>query len=252
MNELFKDTKIWCISLIERDDRYECALNEFKKVGITAEFHRPTRNPISGAMGCFLAHKYCLENSDGKNVLIFEDDVKFSNKWREKIPQIHEFLQDNDEYDTLRLGIFMRCVYKHKRNTKYISKCKGTANHAVLYNKKFVTKLLTRPDFDGSLPIDDYLVSLPEYNDFSFIDNMCYQRSIASDNLWANVFEQGILQSYYVYEPWQYLINSSFHFIFWLPPRVQEKICFVNISDNIMNFAAYIYSFYGKENKKGK
>ena len=31
------------------------------------------------------------------------------------------------------------------------------------------------------------------------------------------------------------------------PPRVQEKICFVNISDNIMYFAAYIYSFCKKK-----
>ena len=102
--------KIYCINLDSRPDRWEECLEEFKKIGIDDIVERfPAIELTPGIAGCTKSHyeiiKLCKKNNF-KNVLIFEDDVTFTNS--DIISTIDSAISQleskNLSYDMLYLG----------------------------------------------------------------------------------------------------------------------------------------------------
>jgi GR25 family glycosyltransferase involved in LPS biosynthesis len=217
--------EVFCICLTSRDDKFQIVSSEFEKVGLLSyvQFHRPEKNTNSG-LGCFLAHKYCL-NESKKHVLVFEDDVKFTKDWCKKIQYIVEFLENTPNYDSLRLGCFLTSIHTDEYNTSKVCLSKSYMTHAILYHNDFKNKLLNNPKFNGEVQIDDFLHNTPEYKEYSLIDPICYQRIInSSDNIWQSSRVQKIIQSQYIYENIQWLDNIYISNMRCLPPHIQEKI----------------------------
>jgi GR25 family glycosyltransferase involved in LPS biosynthesis len=73
---------IYCISVVEREDRRAQVLQQFAAVGLLerVEFVLVARHPQNREMGIFESHKMCLQKglaAGAQHILIFEDDVYF-------------------------------------------------------------------------------------------------------------------------------------------------------------------------------
>jgi GR25 family glycosyltransferase involved in LPS biosynthesis len=100
--------KIYCINLEHRSDRWELALNEFKKIGIENGVIRfnAVYNKENGALGCRDSHLKVIQDAKDNNyerILIFEDDVLFLDNdislIENTLDQLNEF-----DYDIFYLG----------------------------------------------------------------------------------------------------------------------------------------------------
>jgi hypothetical protein len=237
--------KVWCISLKNRADRYDVVCNEFKKVGIfeLVNFHRPEKDKKGGKQGCFLSHLHCIENSlkENKHALIFEDDVKFSKNWKQKLKYIQSFLKNNKIWDIIRLGCALTSIHKSEFNTKHICLAQSYNAHSILYNKHIIKSLIDKDDFNENIHIDDYLHD-NHYNDYVLLDQMCYQRAISSDNVWYSInIAQTIIQNKYIFENVQWLSNLQVRMMYCLPPYIQEKLGLWSILMELGKLSDVIY-----------
>jgi GR25 family glycosyltransferase involved in LPS biosynthesis len=93
--------KTYCINLDRRPDRWEQAQSEFKKHNITVErFSAIDGNPnniqtniVIGHVGCVLSHLNIIKEAKDKklkNILIFEDDVVFSDDFNDRFESMYE------------------------------------------------------------------------------------------------------------------------------------------------------------------
>jgi GR25 family glycosyltransferase involved in LPS biosynthesis len=111
MKLLDKFDKIYCINLDKRKDRWEECVVQFNKIGILDEVERfPAVEHEMGITGCTLSHyeiiKKCKEDGH-KNVLVFEDDIKFHD-----VDNFHKLLESSlyqaskhdSRYDMFYLG----------------------------------------------------------------------------------------------------------------------------------------------------
>ena len=236
---------VWCICLIERDDRFKYINEEFKKVGLNnVKFHRPLRNN-DGAVGCLLSHKYCAEESKKLNThaLVFEDDAMFTDDFASKIPCIIEFLSSKQKWDVIRLGSAITSLHKPSDITDKIWKCSCYNNHAVIYNTYAIDDIFNSTNFIKNPHIDDYLHD-NEYLDFSLIDVMCYQKSnMGTDINWFNnTIIQNIMQNEKIFSRLQRFNNIEMYYARFLPISIQEKISLWSIFVNIGFFTKWLYS----------
>ena len=191
----FLDCDIWCICLKNREDRYKNSLIEFNKIGIAkkVKYYRPNKDSRGGRIGCWLSFIYCMEQSVKKNksyMLIFEDDIKFTDNWKNEIHNIKIFLEFEPDWDVLRLGSYLTALEKPSISTKTIWKCRSIFNHAIIFNINFVKKLLKdriiyHPE-KTIYHLDEYIEKDCTVNNFSLINQICYQDlSLGTDNDWA-------------------------------------------------------------------
>ena len=118
--------KIYIINLDERRDRYDALVKEFKRVGITDYIRFPavrpslddydtTRNKyasqdpnyIRGSLGCKLSHLAILKharNNGYKYILIFEDDVEFTESNTGALSRALKILVPAGEFTLLYLS----------------------------------------------------------------------------------------------------------------------------------------------------
>tara|TARA_Y100000361_G_C11161608_1_gene347754 strand:- start:2351 stop:3004 length:654 start_codon:yes stop_codon:yes gene_type:complete len=94
------------INLETRKDRLEHALNEFRKMNISAERFDAIKNTI-GAIGCTESHIKCLEIAKErkyKQVFICEDDIEFTNPelFKENLEKFNN--NKKIEWDILVIG----------------------------------------------------------------------------------------------------------------------------------------------------
>lgn len=96
------------INLAERTDRLEETKKEFAKVGITDFIHFPAIKNKIGISGCTQSHyEVCklAKEMRYKNILVFEDDVKFEHSFREVLENTFNQIKNNDiKPDFLFLG----------------------------------------------------------------------------------------------------------------------------------------------------
>lgn len=228
------NTKIYCICLQNRDDKYNIVYNEFKKINILdhVTFYRPKKNNNPG-LGCFLSHKHCINDSlkHKKNAIVFEDDVKFVEDWVKKIEYVYDFLTKCNNWDTFRLGCFLTSIYKDENNTKNISLSKSFMTHAIIYNLEFIKN----NDLNELEQIDDYLHNNINIREYALINPMCFQQIINhSDNIWNSTYIQNIFQNKYIYENLQKYNNKYVYIISCMSPTTQEKINIWNIMYKIL------------------
>ena len=216
LNEFF--SKIYCINLDNRPDRYKECSTEFEKFEIVAErisgidckltFNKQL-NITAGAYGLLLTNIKIIEESiqnEYKNVLIFEDDVIFNTNFQNIFTDKIAYLPD--DWDMLYLGgshVFSKGKFNlitgdknfsvTDKNYKTIKNelCKTTwtqTTHAVALNAKFLPILinsinenLTQPMGKEIYPIDRQYCNLQQvgYNAYTFLPSIALQRPSYSD-----------------------------------------------------------------------
>ena len=102
---------VFCVNMDKRPDRWKQAQTEFKKIGIEDEVTRFTgiEHP-NGNLGCCLSHlaliKKCKEGNF-RNVLIFEDDVLFTETDVPRLAAAFDDLNDIGSWDIFYIGVTM-------------------------------------------------------------------------------------------------------------------------------------------------
>ena len=209
LNEYF--SKIYCINLDSRPDRYNECLREFKKLNIDVQrvsgingklYFRPGLNLSAGAYGLLLTNIRIIEDAimnEHKNILVLEDDVKFIDIFY-KIFNEKITLLPND-WDLLYLGgnnVFHQGKFNlitgdknfkvTKENYKTLNHelCKTTwtqTTHAVAINSKFYDILMDSIRKNMTQPIDLQYCTLQQtgYNAYTFMPSLVLQRPSFSD-----------------------------------------------------------------------
>lgn len=95
--------KVYCLNLPERTDRKRHATEQFEKIGLRDVEFVSAIKPIDkgvfrtqGTHGCALSHRLLFQKALSEkhnNILIFEDDVVFSDDFQERIESIIEELK---------------------------------------------------------------------------------------------------------------------------------------------------------------
>jgi GR25 family glycosyltransferase involved in LPS biosynthesis len=98
--------KGYLINLDERKDRLEHCLDEFKKVDfqipwerLEAVTYKDSTIMPSGAKGCLESHIKCIKyaaTNEAGYTLIMEDDIQFSDDFKEYFPKYIEVIQDKE------------------------------------------------------------------------------------------------------------------------------------------------------------
>lgn len=99
---------IGCITLVERNDRYEMILEEFKRIGIAdrVHWHRPHRHPQGGRYGCFESHLAVFQAAllcDVPFALVIEDDVRFASSYVDSVTKFLELVESGTPWSHVSL-----------------------------------------------------------------------------------------------------------------------------------------------------
>lgn len=209
LNDFF--SKIYCINLDSRPDRYNECLTEFQKLniqvermsGIDGRLHlTPGLNISPGAYGLLLTNIKIIEIAmvnEYKNILILEDDVMFIDNFYEKFFDKIKHLPEN--WDLLYIGgnnLFNKGSFNlitgdvnftpTKDNYRMLNHelCKTTwtqTTHAVGINSRFYDTLMNSIRKNMALPIDLQYCYLQQegYNAYTFLPSLALQRASFSD-----------------------------------------------------------------------
>jgi len=222
LNDFF--SKIYCINLDNRPDRYKQCLVEFKKLNIIVEHvsgidGKPIFisgiNRNAGNYGLLLTNIKIIKSAifnKYNNILILEDDVIFNNDFYKFFNDKIQYLPNN--WDLLYLGgnnMFQWGKYnlitgdknfkitKENYKTLNYELCKTTwtqTTHAVGINSKFYKILLESIDKNSTEPIDMQYCILQQagYNAYTFIPSLVLQRPGFSDieNIYTDYNEDNL------------------------------------------------------------
>ena len=210
LNDFF--SKIYCINLDSRPDKYEICASEFEKFGIEVErvsgidgnrVIKPSGENVSnGAYGLWSTHIKLIEEAiknKYENILIFEDDVAFIDDFPERFnAKVSElpmdwdlfYLGGNTNFDKAKISIISGDE-KHIPNKENYKKleyeiCKTTwiqTTHAVGINIKFYETLLNEYQNKPIKPIDVVHCHLQQNgcNTYCFLPSLVIQRPTFSD-----------------------------------------------------------------------
>lgn len=210
LNEFF--SKIYCINLDRRPDKYEQCQPEFKKLNIDVNrvsavdgktVERPNTRWSPGCYGLVLTNINILtEAMQNKydSILILEDDVMFNDKFYEIFNERIKFLPD--DWDILYLGgnnifrsgkftlvtgdkNFVPTQNNYKTLNHELAKTTLTfTTHAVGINSKYFDKLMARIGDNQTEPIDNIYVTGQQdgtCNAYTFLPSLVLQRANFSD-----------------------------------------------------------------------
>jgi glycosyl transferase family 25 len=182
---------IFCINLDKRQDRWQDSLKEFKKVGISDKVQRFSAvEKTDGRVGIIKSNleivKLAKENN-WKNVLVFEDDIKFLSNSLENlskgISQINEF-----NWELFYLGANTHNpLEKYSENLVFAKNC--YAVHSMAYSNNIYDKFIKYGESVGetiiinSFILDIWLSSVIQTNNKSLLLNpiITTQRESFSD-----------------------------------------------------------------------
>jgi hypothetical protein len=196
LDVLQKYCNIYCISLEERNDRYNLACAEFKKVDLFnyVHFHRPKRHPKGGVHGNFDSILYCLKHSlqlnNKKLIVIFEDDVCFSVNMFLKSTIPSTFIENTELWDTIRLG-YWKGIFIHLMEESYsengynLYRGNGLATHAFILSPVFAEKFLHHSKGIETYPFGDWYLTQISGRHYLYQQALCYQRpGMTTDIQW--------------------------------------------------------------------
>ena len=106
---MFAPLKIFCINLIEREDRYNFMKIQFEKIhNYPIEFVRNNKHIKGGRYGCFESHIQCIKMALKQNLdycLVLEDDCVLAENFIEKRDdRSFKFL-----YERVKPGVLNHC-----------------------------------------------------------------------------------------------------------------------------------------------
>jgi len=184
-------SKIYCINLISRPDRYESMKKFEAEESLQIKYYRPKKNIISGKIGCFTSHIKCVQDAYLMNyplVMIFEDDL-IKTKFYDKIDwkQVKEFMENNNTWEILKfssttnpIDIIKPNEYKHLYNAPTLL---GTA---YVLNRKGITKIMrTFGKYLQTFHLDIYYCDIFAKTTYNVIPIPFDQNwTMGSDNVW--------------------------------------------------------------------
>jgi len=209
LNDYF--SKIYCINMDSRPDRYELALKEFEKLNIDVErvsgvdgkkHFKPGLGRNAGLYGLFLTHKEILKDAISNNydsIIILEDDVTFIDNFYDKFnKKISELPSDWDLFYIGGNNIFKKGNFSlvtgdkkfiptldnYKTLDYEMAKTTWTqCAHALAINSKFYDKLLNNIINNSLTPIDMIYTYLQNgnCNAYTFLPGLALQRPSFSD-----------------------------------------------------------------------
>ena len=128
-------SEIYCINLVEREDRNEYMRELFMENNLRVNFYRPERNS-DGARGCRESHLWVLKDARKRgipSVLIFEDDIDILGDLKEvKLPAV---------WDMFYLGGNWVDILDKSESDDYC-KVRSWSTYAYAVHKRFYDKLI--------------------------------------------------------------------------------------------------------------
>jgi GR25 family glycosyltransferase involved in LPS biosynthesis len=209
LNDYF--SKIYCINLDKRTDKYSECLIEFNKIGIDVERISAVDGSSvftmgihknAGAYGLMLTNINIIQNARQNNyetILILEDDVmfieNFNELFNEKIKSLPDnwdllYLGGNNRFDIGRFNLitgdpnFVVNKESYKTLNHELSKTTWTqTTHAVAINSRFYNSLMYGISRNSRLPIDNIYCILQQEgcNAYTFLPSLALQRPSFSD-----------------------------------------------------------------------
>ena len=226
--------RVFCICLQERQDKYYSSRREFEKVKILdrVEYYRPQRHKKGGRIGCWESHQWCINQSNNQSLLIFEDDVVFSDDWYKQLYVIENFLKSyKDEWNFFYLGSLV-CELLEKNNYQGISRIKCVGLHSYFISKNCIQYLKNldyfNPNLNKNLHIDTfYYYNLPN-NSFILNEPITYQKNTTSDNELFVKFVNNYLTYYFQnYRELHFKINNFLYITCQLPKYLNPTYIFL-------------------------
>jgi len=183
--------EIYCINLDHRKDRWKESLVEFEKLGIKDKVQRFSAvSRTDGRIGVIKSNLEIVKmakKKGHKNVLVFEDDVKFVNNPIENLSLAIEQLKDKD-WELFYLG-----ANTHEKLIKIEPNLIRLRNafsvHAMAYNQSIYNKFINYGNSVGEKLVhhlyilDVWLSSVVQTNNKSYMVNplIATQRESYSD-----------------------------------------------------------------------
>lgn len=140
---------IFCINLLERNDRYKTSKKLFKRLNIPVTYFRTKKHPNGGLQGCMESHIQLINQAykqKCKNILIFEDDVVIDETLLHEFPAIMakaiDFMRNNT-WDLFFLGPGHDIRYFRAEATNHdsIYKVHSIYTHAYVISRKMMKNL---------------------------------------------------------------------------------------------------------------
>ena len=179
------NVKVYCISLMNRRDRYFSSTEEFLRVRLLSRvvYYRPDKE-VDGRSGCWHSHKRIICANRGRPLLIFEDDVKFSEDWTDQVQFIKGFLADKTlQWDLFRLG---GKVLKVLEEGEHVSRAECFYLHAYFVHGDYGSKLAANRQYSPTLyrtVHNDYYHRLNNSRNYILNRQICSQdEELGSDN----------------------------------------------------------------------
>ena len=205
--------KIYCINLIEREDRYNLMKTQFDKYNIEVNFLRVNKHKNGGRYGCFDSHIQCIKDAYNNNLeycVMMEDDNYIDPNFKEYLEYSLDFFNNNSKYvDILysqNRGLL--CVYDKVNENIY--KCISYGGSCYILNSRSI-----------KLVIDTYqdYINIPLHVDIYYMKIM-YNRSYCCNKFLTT-------SQYFTHSDndYNYLLNKVISYI-WLCEPFFNKIAF--------------------------
>ena len=184
---------VYCICLKERDDRYLSACKALSQVGLLSRtlFHRP-RKHNKGYVGCWQSHLSCIQHSykhGNKAALIFEDDIMFTENWKDQLVNIQTFLEKEPDWNLFRIGSYVLKYWDAATSTDNVWRASVVQTHAYFVHHSYMKALLhsRSPKFVNHI---DAYYNHSTTKDYALLNLIVYQDAkLGSDNLWNFKFK---------------------------------------------------------------
>ena len=175
--------RFYCVSLREREDRRQSALEEFSHVGLAGrvEFVIGDPHPSNMEQGVYESHMICLRRAleaGAENVVIFEDDVEFDRFDPERLRRCTQYLRQHPQWKVLLFGALIR--ESRKTDNPCVQEVRyQSLTHAYALNRHYAQTLAYEP-WQGI--VNDTLFR-PLTDGVCAVYPMCaFQKDFTSDN----------------------------------------------------------------------
>lgn len=176
-----KFDEIYCINLVEREDRYDQAKLLFDSLHIPVTFRRVHKHK-NGEQGCFESHRDIIKKAYDKGherILILEDDIVTGKSLTpENMSIVNNFLNTINDWEIFYLGM-APMIMKHKTEKiqKDIYRVHALNAHAYVVSRKFMKRFKDAEYLN--IPVD--MVYSASEKAYGFYPSMFYQGNSSSD-----------------------------------------------------------------------
>ena len=177
--------KVYCISLVNREDRRIEARAQFARVGLEdrVEFLLVEKHAENPEQGIYQSHLCCMQRgleSGAEHILIFEDDVVFLRYSASRLAELVQCMQSHVQWDAFFLGCMVRNCWKlpglPAARIRYRS-----LTHAYAVTRAFAEKVTQQHPWRG-LAYDDFLRDLESERMYVAYPALAFQSDSPSDN----------------------------------------------------------------------